>query len=122
MSARQDIADALAGVLPDNVTVYAYPPNALAAPCVIVKLRGAEQIGPCLWSQEYRVTVVAPGGDNEAALDFLETWLIQIADLLSTEYAQPIGWEEPGIAISGAASYLASVIDLTVEIKIPALV
>lgn len=116
---RQAVKDSLAAVLPDHVTIYTAPPSALAAPCVVIKLKEATQNGPCQWLQVYELSVVGPGGDNEAQLTSLEDMLIIVADALSRDFKQAIGWAEPGTLTSGGQTYLASAVLVTVDLTAP---
>ena len=114
-AARWTIRDLAATALPD-LPVYATPPTAPTAPCVNISARGGEQITARMWEQVYRVTIVAPGGDNEAATRSIEDSIWALALALSQTLAAAFSWEPVSQTTMAGQPCLVSYADVTVSI------
>lgn len=116
--ARTQAAGVLADVFPD-LPVYSYPPNNVSAPCAFIALGGGwEQRGVGRWDARLQVTLVAPGGDNEAAVAWLEAAILDAADGISKAMSCPVTWDMPGQTQIAAQTYLAARLFVPISIEI----
>lgn len=113
--ARLDLVSVVSSALTE-IPVYASPPTKLSAPCVIVSLRSAEQMGSFLWNQRFRLTIVGPAGDNESAILSIEEMMIVLAPVLSPAFSQPIGWSTPGTLSNAGQSFIAVNSDIEITL------
>jgi hypothetical protein len=114
---RTGIAHLVRDAVGPNLPVYDAPPSNIAAPCLIVSTGPAvAQPRRRAWDVQMRVSIVAPGGDNTAAVTTLETLIVQVADVLSEALTCPVTWDWPGQTTIGGNVYL--ICQLTVPIHL----
>ena len=115
--ARARAQSALEGALP-GVPVWPAPPTNVSAPCAILGL-GAASAQPTYtrWDAQLWAVLVAPGGDNEAAVMWLEVALLDSARALAAEFISPIVWDEPGTLILGGVSYLTARLRIPIDLE-----
>lgn len=114
---RMDVADTVAAALPD-IPVWAYPPVNLAAPCAFVQL-GQATAQPIAnkWEAELIITLIGPGGDNEAAVLGLETMVMTCAQALSNTHLAPVTWGVPGTITIAGQAYFSTRLTLPVDVE-----
>jgi hypothetical protein len=114
---RQEVAEALAAALP-GLPVHAYPPGNVSAPCAFIALGAAvDQPLATKWETQLHVTLVAPAGDNEAAVELLEEMIEAAAAALTVVVEGPVLWDEPGTAQIAGNSYLAARLTIPIDIE-----
>lgn len=116
--ARQAIIDAVETALP-GVPVYGVPPGNVAAPCVFIGLgRATDQPTLVRWDADMVVTLVGPAGDNEAAVEWLETAILDAAAMLSTQTSSKILWDAPGQATIAGTTYLVAKLTVPIDLEL----
>lgn len=114
--ARAEVVSVLVDALP-GVPVYGAPPNNVSAPCALVGLGGADtQPTMHRWGAELVVVLVAPGGDNTAAVEWLESALMTAAQALASSLVHEILWDEPGQTTIAGTPYLAARLRVPVDL------
>jgi hypothetical protein len=113
--ARWALYEAVSTALPE-LPIFAAPPSAPTAPCIIISTRGGQQVTARMWEQVYRLTVVAPGGDNEAAIRSIESSIWQLALELSRTLAAEMSWEPVAQTIMAGQTCLIAYMDVRLDI------
>lgn len=116
--AREEVAGILRAALP-GIPVYGAPPNNVSAPCAFVGL-GAADSQPTVsrWGAELVAVLVAPGGDNVAAVTWLETAILDAAAALSSTLTHEVLWDEPGQTTLAGTTYLAARLRVPVDLEV----
>lgn len=111
---RRAIADAVRAAVGD-VSVWAAPPSNLTGPGVTLVPDGGTPLSGCLWDTSWRLLLVAPGGDNEAAVEVLEQLTTQVvAGVAAALPGAQITWEPPTLTTSAGIDYLTQNVLVTV--------
>ena len=114
---REQVAGIVAAELGPDYPVSAVPPANVTPPCAFVTTgRTDRMVRRQAWDCQYVVTLMAPAGDNEAAVTVLEDLMMRVAGAFSGAFTAPGLWERPEQALlAGKPHFVAN---LTVTCRI----
>lgn len=113
---RLDLTQTVASVL-GGIPVFAYWPNNVSAPCAVVELGAGTQNKRGRWASTWRITLVGPAGDNQAAAEWVEAMIIQVAGAVSEQFTAPVSWERPVATQYAGSTYYAGTALVTLDLE-----
>ena len=113
---RKEIAEYINTLAPD-IPIFSYPPSNVSAPCIVITFRESTQKTSGLWHQIFRVSVIGPAGDNDAAITSLEEMIWLIASSVSHHYSTKVEWRVPNTLTANGQVYLMTSFDMAYDIS-----